>query len=85
MIIASVQTKREFCIALFNRQLHANSMCPGNHDVDYSHSWFYCDNDPPCQYPEITAEADEIMTSGSHIVCYSNMWNTYVLHEVYDA
>lgn len=78
LVRAAYQTKREFCIALLNRRLHENSICPGNHDVDYRHGWFYYDGSPS-RCPELTAEADEIMASGSHYVGYSSAFNTYLL------
>ena len=86
VVQASNQTKREFCVAIFNRELHKNSICPANHDVDYGHSWFYFDGTPQ-QRPELTAEAEEIMESGSHYVGYWREANTYVLvpnHEFAD-
>lgn len=43
VVRASNQGKREFCVALFNRELHKNSICPGNHDVEYQFGWFYMD------------------------------------------
>ena len=80
MIVRAVyQTKRELCVALFNRQLNAHGICPGNHSVEYSHGWFYCDDDSPHQRPELTEEADEIIANGSYVVYYSSVWNTYVL------
>ena len=78
MVRAANQTKREFCIAIMNRELHANNICPGNHEVHYSHSWFYFDGSPE-QRPDLTAEVDRIMEAGYHYVGYSRVWNTYVL------
>lgn len=78
IVQATHQTKREFCIAVFNRTLDSNSICPANHDVDYDRGWFYMDG--ACeQRPELTAEAVEIMRSGSHYVGYWALGNTYVL------
>ncbi len=77
-VLASNQTKREFCIALFNRQLHKNSICPGNHEVDYNRGWFYMDG--RCFHrPELTSQVDEIMENQEYVVYYSPVWNTYVL------
>lgn len=61
-----------------NRNLHANSICPGNHEVDYCRGWFYFDGKPE-QRPELTAEVDDIMRNGYYYVGYSRVWNTYVL------
>lgn len=87
VVMAASQEKREFCIAIFNRELHKNSICPANHDVDYDRGWFYMDGN--CgQRPELTAEAESIMESGSHCVGYWQGANTYVLvpnhEEVFD-
>lgn len=78
VVRASNQAKREFCIAIMNRNLHANSICPGNHEVDYHNGWFYFDG-RPSQRPELTAEVDKIMKNGYYYVGYSRVWNTYVL------
>jgi len=89
LIKATDQGKQEFCIALFNRNLHKNNKCPGNYSVDYRNGWFYWayGNHDEChaQRPELTAEADELMRSGSHEVWYSDLWNTYVLMPVLQA
>lgn len=83
VVVAASQAKREVCIALFNRELHKNNRCPGNYDVDYRHGWFYwqygATEEQHAQRPELTAEADEIIRTGSHTVMYSPNWNTYVL------
>ena len=79
MVLASNQGKREFCIALFNRGLNKNGICPANHSVDYRNGWFYMDDHDPIHDPKITAEADELMSIGSHIVLYCDAGNTYVI------
>lgn len=78
LVKAADQTKREYCIAVANRHLHAISICPGNHDVDYGHGWFYFDG-KPSQKPEWTAEAEQEMNNPQVCVGYSRGWNTYVL------
>ena len=77
-VVAASQTKREFCIALLNRRLHKNNICPGNHNVGYFNGWFNID-DEQFRDPDLTAEADKIMKAGTHRVLYSEVWNTYVL------
>lgn len=79
-VIAKDQTKREYCIALFNQYLHENNICPGNHTVDYSRGWFYFDG-LAHQRPDLTAKADELLKAKTHIVLYCGDYNTYVLHE----
>ena len=79
IVRATDQTKHEFCVAVFNRMLDDNQICPYNHSVDYNCGWFYFDDDPPQQRPELTAEADKLMRSGSHYVGYWREANTYVL------
>ncbi len=83
LVKATDQTKREFCIAIYNRELHKNSCCPGNYSVDYDRGWFtvqYGNNEPEkFQRPELTAEADKVMKDGSKIVGYQSTWNTFVL------
>ena len=74
---AADQTKGTMCISLFNRELHKRSICPGNHEVCYSHGWFYFDG-KPSRRPELTAEADRLLAQGV-IVYYSPTWNTYVI------
>ena len=87
IVMAAYQEKHEFCIAVFNRSLNENSICPANHNIDYGHGWFYLDDNCD-QRPELTAEAERIMKSGSHCVGYWQEANTYVLvpnhEEVYD-
>ena len=75
------QTKREFCIALFNRNLDAKGLCPGNHEVGYLNGWFNFDGEQ-FRDPELTAEADKLIAAGTHRVLYEGAWNTYVLEEV---
>lgn len=78
IVKASKQGKPEFCQAIFNRELHANSICPANHDVDYQNGWFYFDGSPR-QRPDLTAEVDEIMKTGTHVVGYWQQANAYIL------
>lgn len=83
LVKAARQTKREFCIAVLNRELHKNSRCPGNYSVDYAHGWFtsqYGSHEPiKMQRPDLTAEADRIMRDGMQQVGYQSGWNTFVL------
>lgn len=84
MVRAAEQSKRTLCIALFNRQLHANNICPANHEVAYDCGWFYMDGKNVGHRPELTAEADEIMRSGRYVVLYWEEGNTFVLGDVND-
>jgi hypothetical protein len=77
VVPASEQTKETMCIALFNRELHARSICPGNHDVCYGRGWFYFDSKPRHR-PDLTVQAEELLRQGE-TVYYSPLWNTYVL------
>jgi len=78
---ASKQGKREFCIALFNRELNDNNCCPGNYDVDYHNGWFYWaygnHDQQKAQRPDLTAEAERLMKAGV-TVYYSTQYNSYV-------
>ena len=78
IVKAADQTKREYCIAVMNRLLHNNGICPGNHEVDYGHGWFYYDGEPE-QRPELTEQANEEMANPNVQVGYSRVWNTYIL------
>lgn len=88
MVKAKDQTKRTMAIALFNRDLHKNNICPGNHEVDYNRGWFYFDSGKAdrhgkevgyrTQDKKLTAEADEKLKEGYEVL-YSPVWNTYVL------
>jgi len=66
-------------------------MCPANHVVDYSHGWFYQDWDFHEetgfreQRPDLTAEADRLMSSAEYEVGYWSGANTYVLIPVYSS
>jgi hypothetical protein len=80
LIPASDQSKRNFCIALLNEELHANSICPGNHTVDYNHGWFSIDSGRSFRRPDLTEEADYLLKYGV-VVFFSSVWNTYVLGE----
>ena len=78
IIPASERIKANFCVALLNRELHRNNICPGNHSVGYNHGWFTIDDGRPFRRPELTREADELLKRGT-IVYFSPIWNTYVL------
>ena len=82
-VIAKDQTKREYCIALFNQELHKNNICPGNHTVDYSYGWYYYDGIPR-QRKDLTDEAVRLMKAKTHVILYCGDFNTYVLHERLD-
>lgn len=79
MLVKAEQNKREYCIAVMNRLMHKNNICPGNHDVDYRNGWFYCDDQSPEQRPELTEQAEQEMNNPEFIVAYSSVWNTYVI------
>jgi hypothetical protein len=51
-------------IALWSERLHANSICPLNHHLDYRNGWFYFDEDRPFQWPELTRKARALHQSG---------------------
>lgn len=51
-------------MALWKARLHANSICQFNHSLDYSHGWFYFDDQKPFQDPGLTAEAKRIQSAG---------------------
>lgn len=51
-------------IALWSEKLHARSICPGNHNLEYDNGWFYFDQDKPFQWPELIAEARALYNSG---------------------
>ena len=74
---ATEQTKATMCVALFNRDLHANSICPANHDVEYGCGWFSMDG-KKMRRPDLTAEADEKLQQGFEVL-YWPEGNTYVL------
>ena len=76
---ANGQTKRQFCIAVFNRYLHSQECCSANHNADYENGWFSLDDGEPFQNPEWTAEADRIMREKTHTVMYWWEGNTYIL------
>ena len=78
VIPASEQSKENMCIALLNRELHADNVCPGNHEVSYNRGWYQIDDNPPFHRPDITREADRLLSAGVTIY-YSPVWNTYVL------
>ena len=82
---ASEQSKRTMCIALYNRDLHANNCCPGNYDVEYSHGWFHAkrgtDETQIFRKPQLTAEADQKLAEGYEVL-YSDVWNTFVLGDI---
>lgn len=78
IIPASDQTKETMSIAILNRELHANSICPGNHETTYNRGWFQIDDNRPFRRPDLTAEADKLLSAGV-TVYYSSVWNTYVL------
>ena len=78
VIPASEQIKANFCVALLNRELHEDSICPGNHAVGYNYGWFTIDDGRPFQRPDLTMKADELLGAGE-VVYYSSVWNTYVL------
>jgi hypothetical protein len=65
---------------LFNRELHAKGICPGNHTVDYASGWFYYDA-MILRRPALTAEADRLMKAKTHIILYCGDFNTHVIHE----
>lgn len=79
MQVSDDQSKRAFCIAIFNRELNKRNICPANHDVDYANGWFYMDGENVGQRPDYTAEADQMMKTGSHRVLYWPEGNTYVI------
>ena len=81
MVIASKQGKREFCIALYNRKLNAQGICPANHEVGYFNGWFNFDGEQ-FRDPDLTAEADKIIAAGTHRVLYWEEGNTYVLDSI---
>ncbi len=77
IVPASDQCKNNFCVALLNRELHGDSICPGNHSVSYNYGWFRIDDGKPFRRPDLTREADRLLESDT--VYYSSVWNTYVL------
>lgn len=56
-----------YCIimALWKSRLHDNSICQFNHDLDYSHGWFYFDDEPAQRMPEIVAKAKRLQSGGA--------------------
>lgn len=76
IVPAAEQTKRTFCIALYNAALHAASFCPGNHEVDYDRGWFYCDGIPE-RRPDLTAQAERVMAAGWRVL-FSDNFNTWM-------
>lgn len=79
-VIAKDQTKREYCIALFNEYLNSKDLCPANHTVDYANGWFYLDM--ACFHrPDLTAKADALRAAGTHVILYCGDFNTYIIHE----
>jgi len=78
LVKPSEVTKREVCIALFNRYLHSHSYCPANHEVDYAYGWFRFD-DKVLRRPDLTAEADVILKSHKDAIWFSESFNTYLL------
>lgn len=78
VIPASDQDKRNMSIALLNHELHADSICPGNHEVSYNRGWFQIDDNKPFRRPDITANAERLLRAGE-VVYYSPVWNTYVI------
>ena len=83
-VVASCQTKYEFCIAIRNRELHANSCCPANYDVNYDRGWFHVQYGSEEGYneqrPDLTSTVDDMMRDETHHVGYlGGAFNTYVL------
>ena len=83
-VVASHQTKREFCIAIRNRELNANNCCPANYIVEYDRGWFFVQYgaEDGCseQRPDLTKEVDDMMREETHHVGYiGGAFNTYVL------
>lgn len=78
LVKARDQEKNEFCVALYNRELDKNNMCPANHEVEYQNGWFYLDGKNVGHRPELTAEADQLLES-SATVWYWQEGNTFVL------
>lgn len=81
IVKATEQSKENFCTAVRNRELHAASICPANHDVDYRNGWYYFDNCKPQRRPDLTREAERIMAEGYYQVGYWREGNCYVLIE----
>ena len=69
---------RKLNVALMNRELHASGLSPRNHEVEYHRGWFYIDDDPAQQRPDLTAEARELYAKGERAV-YSSQGNTFFL------
>lgn len=65
-------------VALMNRELHTSGLSPMNHEVDYHRGWFYIDDDPAQQRPDLTAEARELYAKGER-ARYSSQGNTFFL------
>jgi hypothetical protein len=76
MLKETKQTLRKCKIAAYNQMLHKNSICPGNHEVNYYNSWYYFDGNAE-QRPEITRKAKEAWNNFRKVY-YSETYNTYV-------
>ncbi len=68
---------RKMCIAIFNAELHASSICPGNHDVSYEDGCIYMDGKKIERY-DLQHKANEYMDDDVS-VAYSPVWNTFVV------
>lgn len=83
VVLASEQSKRTLCIALYNRALNKSNLCPANYQVNYDRGWFSVrdgwKDEVKFRRPDITAEADKLLLSGNVLVYYSAVWNSYVL------
>ncbi len=80
LIKASKQSKENMCVALYNRILHENNICPANHEVFYSHGWFYVDDHKPVHNTTLTQEAERLLAKGV-TVYYSPTYNSFVLRD----
>lgn len=79
MLQDTEQTKEKMCIAFFNRYLHANNICPANHDVEvWGDGIFGMDGEEVVNYA-VYNKAVECWEAGDDVVLYSSTYNSYVM------
>ncbi len=64
MAQVTANDKYNVVMYLWYQELHEASICPYNHDLGYSHGWFYYDDRSPHRNTKLTAEADELLRRG---------------------
>jgi hypothetical protein len=78
MLKSTEQESWKYRIAVFNKRLHEDSICPANHEVAYHNGWYYFDGEPR-QRPDVTREARKLENDMMVEVAFQSCWNTYVI------